>query len=141
MEREMKKKIKNVMKTVETKASPSPSSPAPAPARRSREMARRVFEDNEKKLLGKGLSSPPLPACFMSCFPPRPNETPSSCPSSPPPLCPLYPTLCLTFFPGPLPSPPHLWAVSHLASCPSSYQDDGYPGLMETNLDPNFQIF
>ena len=81
MEREMKKKIKNVMKTVETKASPSPSSPAPAPARGSREMARRVLEDNEKKLLGKGLPSPPLPACFLSCFPPRPNETPSSCPS------------------------------------------------------------
>ena len=84
MEREMKKKIKNVMKTVETKASPSPSSPAPAPARGSREMARSVFEDNEKKLLGKGLPSPPLPACFLSCFPPRPNETPSSCPSGSP---------------------------------------------------------
>ena len=69
----MKKKIKNVMKTVETKASPCPfpSSPAPAPARRSREIARRVLEDNEKKLLGKGLPSPPLPACFLSCFPPQ----------------------------------------------------------------------
>ena len=100
----MEKEIKNVMETVETKASPFPSSPAPAPARGSREMARRVLEDNEKKLLGKGVPSPP---CLLPVLLPPQARLPPLAPPVPPSLSPLsYSLSNIPSRPPPLSSSP-----------------------------------